>query len=267
MEPSALRRASGRTSRLSRYYLDTSAHYERNGGSSANRKRLKGLLSEGGHATSSQAEREWNRIVYTVCVGLRNALASSSDWTDVVRQMSLGYGRAATRAMRVMHWITRSDSTNFPLVLKRLEDFQRIRARAMFKAGVTTIRDGTNCDVARRRPHFHGAKWHYKPQCKKSDDICDQPAFLATRRQRAEKAAQALLASNRKSDRKMGKNALDALKKENPEATKGKTCHADGGIGGDIAIALECERDEILLTTDESFDLICPALGLKHLRL
>jgi hypothetical protein len=166
-----------------------------------------------------------------------------------------------------MHWITKSDTTNFAVVEKRLEDFQRIRARMMFRAGVATIRDGTNCDVARRRPHFNGGKWHYKPQCKKSDDICDQPAFLALRRERAERAAQALLVSKRKSDRKMGENALDALQKATPGATKGKACHADGGIGGDIAIALECEQDEVLLTTDESFDLICPALGLKHLRL
>jgi hypothetical protein len=247
--------------------LDTSAHFERNGGSSANRSRLKALLRGGGHATSTQAEREWNRIVYTVCVTLRNALPISTDWTDVVRRLSMGYGRTAARAMQVTHWITGSDTTDFRIVATRLDHFQRIRARVLFKAGIGTVRDGTNCDVARRRPHYHAGQWHYKPQCKKTDDICDQPTFLAARREQAEKAARALLASERKADRKMGENALAALQGGRPEATKGKACHADKGIGGDIAIALECEEDEVLLTTDESFDLICPALGLKHLRL
>ena len=221
----------------------------------------------GGHATSTQAEREWNRIVYSVCVGLRNALATSTDWTDVVGKLAKGYGRAAARAMQVTHWITGSDATDFHIVAKRLEDFQRIRARVLFTAGISTIRDGTNCDVARRRPRFRAGKWRYEPQCRKTQDICDQPAFLAARRERAEKAARALLDSRRKGDRKMGEKALAALGDNDPAATKGRACHGDGGIGGDIAIALECEEDEILLTTDESFDFICPSLGLTHLRL
>ena len=197
---------------------------------------------------------------------MRNALATSTDWTDVVRQLASGYGRAAARAMQVTHWITGSDSTDFGIVSKRLDDFQRIRARVYFKAGIDLVRDGTNCDVARRRPRSRAGKWHYQPQCKKTDDICDQPAFLAARRERAGKAARALKASKRKGDRKMGANAIAALEDGRPESTKGKVCHADKGIGGDIAIALECDADEVLLTTDESFDFICPALGLEHLR-
>jgi hypothetical protein len=234
---------------------------------SANRRKLKTLLGSGGHATSTQAEREWNRIVYSVCVDLRNALVASSDWTDVVRRLSSGYGRSASRAMQVTHWITGSDTKDFLIVAKRLDDFQRIRARAYFKAGIGTVRDGTNCDVARRRPRFRAGKWRYEPQCRRTQDICDQPGFLADRRDRAEKAARALLNSGRKGDRKMGENALAALKDDDSASTKGKACHGDKGIGGDIAIALECEGNEILLTTDESFDFICPALGLTHLRL
>ena len=224
-------------------------------------------MRDGGHATSTQAEREWNRIVYSVCVGLRNALATSSDWTDVVGKLSKGYGRAAARAMQVTHWITGSDTTDFRIVAKRLDDFQRVRARVYFKSGIGTVRDGTNCDVARRRPRFREGKWQYDPQCRKTQDICDQPAFLAARQERAEKAARALLESRRKGDRKMGERALVALQDTDPAATKGKACHASEGIGGDIAIALECGKDEILLTTDESFDFICPALGLSHLRI
>jgi hypothetical protein len=225
------------------------------------------MFRDGNHSTSTQVEREWNRIVYTVCVALRNALAASDDWTDVVKKLSLGYGRTAARAMQVTHWITGSDTTDFEIVSKRLEDFQRIRFRVMFHAGIGTVRDGTNCDVARRRPRLTSSGWEYNPQCRKTDDICDQPAFLAACRQRAERAALALQASKRKADRKMGEGAITALQSPSVGATKGKACHADRGLGGDIIIALECAEDETLVTTDESFDFICPAIGIKHVRL
>jgi len=169
--------------------------------------------------------------------------------------------------MQVTHWITGSDTTDFRIAAKRLEDFQRIRFRALFMQGINWVRDGTDCDVARRKPHFNSGKWQYKPQCKKTENLCDQPAFLATRRERAEKASRALLTSKRKADREMGTNALAGLQDGRATATKGKACHGHNGIGGDIAIALECEETETLVTTDESFDLICPALGLDHLRL
>ncbi|HET9198590.1 MAG TPA: hypothetical protein VFN92_10100 [Solirubrobacterales bacterium] len=200
-------------------------------------------------------------------MALRTALSASSDWTDVVRRLSKGFGRGPARAMQVTHWITGSQTTDFRIVSKRLEDYQRIRFRLLFKQGIDTVRDGSNCDVARRRPYFNAGKWHYHPQCKKAQDLCDQPTFLAARRERAEAASKALLASKRKADSDMGKKALAALRSDQPGATKGKACHGANGIGGDIAIALECEQDEVLLTTDESFDLICPALGLKHQRI
>jgi hypothetical protein len=75
------------------------------------------------------------------------------------------------------------------------------------------------------------------------------------------------MGSSRSDDAKMGKAALKALDDVNEGATKGKACHDYGGIGGDICIALECGADETLLTTDASFDLICPAIDVKHKRL
>jgi len=65
----------------------------------------------------------------------------------------------------------------------------------------------------------------------------------------------------------MGKKAREALESSDPLATKGKACHAANGLGGDICIALECGADETLLTTDASFDVICPAIGISHKRL
>lgn len=253
----------------SRFYLDTSVLFERQGGSSATRRQIKELLKGSLHATSTQVEREWNRIVYTSAVAMRKALVSSRDWTDVIKGMSTGYGRTGARQLQVLHWITGSTETDFKVVEKRLDDYQRVRFRAMFKAGIETVRDGTNCDVARRRPHRLRSQWKYLSECRKTDDICDQPSFLEKHRERAMLAAQALEKSGRKGDRIMGKRAVEALEaaRSEPAATKGKQCHAANGLGGDITVALECAQGEILLTTDRSFDLICPAIGIDHQRI
>jgi hypothetical protein len=81
---------------------------------------------------------------------------------------------------------------------------------------------------------------------------------------RAIAAAIALESSDRDNDKKMGKKARLALANDHRDATKGAACHGLNGIGGDICIALECAEDETLITTDKSFDLICPAIGRKH---
>ncbi len=254
-------------SAVPRYYLDTSAQIERHGGHTATRSRLKELLRGGRHSTSTQVLREWNRIVYNACVALRNALAVAEDWTDIVESMSKGFGREAARNSKVMHWITGSDTTDFALVEKRLDDFQRIRARVMFNFFVDTIRDGTECGIVERRPYSKSARWRYDDTCKKTDAICIQPDFLSNNIDRARAAAAALEGSSRPDDADMGRKATSALAGNTANATKGKACHAARGLGGDICIALECASDEILLTTDASFDLICPAIGITHQRL
>jgi hypothetical protein len=239
---------------------------ERRGGLAATRSQLKTMLRGERHATSTQVEREWNRIVIGTCVALRNALASAEDWTDVVKIMTKGFGRTASRHWQVTHWIAGPDTANLAVVQKRLDDFERIRARVYFHEGLDTIRDGTECGIVERRPYRKGAQWHYDDMCKKTDTICRQPEFLADNIDRARAAAEALEGSLRTGDADMGRNAAKALADKAAGATKGKACHGAGGLGGDICIALECGSDEILLTTDASFDLICPALDIQHER-
>jgi len=240
---------------------------ERRGGLTATRSRLKTMLRGEQHATSTQVEREWNRIVMGTCAALRNALATAEDWTDVIRIMTEGFGRTASRHWQVTHWIAGPDTTNLAAVQKRLDDFERIRARVYFHEGLDTIRNGTECGIVERRPYRKGAKWRYDDMCKKTDAICIQPDFLSNDIDRARAAAVALEGSSRPDDADMGRKATNALADNSANATKGKACHAAKGLGGDICIALECASDEILLTTDASFDLICPALGIEHQRL
>jgi hypothetical protein len=251
-----------------RFYFDTSAQFERIGGTTEAREQLEKLVKRGDHSTSTQVLREWNRIVLGTCVKLMNVLPRCRDRNDVVNRMRANaFGpRAIGRRWQVTEWIM-SNEADLRLVEMRAKNYQRIRARVEFMAGVNTLRDGTDCEVARRKPYRHKNNWKYDEQCKKTEDICVQPDFLAQKRDRAMAAAIALEASDRSDDREMGKKARKAIEDSNPRATKGKACHAAKGIGGDICIALECAEDEVLLTTDKSFELICPALELEFERL
>jgi hypothetical protein len=61
----------------------------------------------------------------------------------------------------------------------------------------------------------------------------------------------------------MGKKAQEVIEHPDPLFRTGQNCWGSKGLGGDISIALECAEDERLLTTDRSFDVICPAVGLQ----
>ncbi len=247
------------------YYFDTSAQLDRHCGEARIRRTLKKLATDaGGVSTSSQVEREWNRIVLGALAALSKALWTAEDYTDVVRALSKAYGRKASQRWQVLNVVTENKTADLDEVAARLEDYRRIRARAMWRTGLREVRDGTKCEVARRRLEHDGGRWAYRDTCRKIEEICEQPSFLEANRDRAEAAAEALLKSEREGDQKMGKKALNALADEDRRSTKGAACHGGGGIGGDICIALECDEQEVLVSTDASFDLICPALGLKN---
>jgi hypothetical protein len=180
--------------------------------------------------------------------------------------MAKGYGRTPSRNWQITNLISQPDTTDLEEIAMRAEDFRRLRARVLFNVGVDTVRDGTKCQVAERAPEFSNGAWNYRATCKKQEEICVQPAFLAENIDRALAAAVALESSDREENKSMGKRARLALEDRRDDSTKGATCHGSNGIGGDICIALECAEDETLITTDRSFDLICPAIGRKHER-
>ena len=233
-------------------------------GARATRDRIEQLLEGGGAATSSQVLREWNRICLGTCVSLLNELRDATDYTDVVHRLTKGYGTKPSKSWLITNLISKPDTANLEAIQMRAEDFRRIRARVFFHAGVATVRDGTQCGVARRLPGPTPTGWSYRPTCRKEEEICVQPRFFADDLTRALAAARALEASGRPADKKMGRKARFALEDPSEDSTKGAACHGAGGIGGDICIALECAQDETLLATDQSFDLICPAVQRQH---
>lgn len=181
--------------------------------------------------------------------------------------MAKDFGRRVTHNWMITEWLMGGDP-DLRLVEMRAQRFLRVDSEVAFEEGVDTVRDGTACGVARRGATRNpkSGDWEHSNTCRKSDDICSQPAFLEKERDRAKAAATALEASSRKADREMGERANALLTRTPTDASKGKACYGSGGLGGDISIALECGADETLVSTDASFDLICPAIGVEYRR-
>jgi hypothetical protein len=145
----------------------------------------------------------------------------------------------------------------------------RFESAEMFNDKIDVVRDASGCALARR--FAEDARSGLKPpnlRCKKSDDICDQDEHLTRRVGDVRSVATALVnrsPSDRVEDIKRGKLALGIIDKGQPRDWKGRNCY--GMLGGDMSIALECEPDETILTTDKAFDVIAPAIGRKLRRI
>jgi hypothetical protein len=228
---------------------------------------LKALLADGAHATSTQVLREWNSITLGACSKLLNVLQDATSRKDVQAKMATGYGGDVRRNWMITEWLMGED-TDLRAVEMRARRFLRVDADVAFHEGIDTVRDGTRCQVAQRGPTHDvvSGQWDHDKRCLKTENICSQHAFFDEHIERAKAAAHALEMSSRTPDKAMGKRVADILERMPTNDSKGKACWGAGGLGGDISIALECAVDETLVTTDASFDLICPAIGVEHRR-
>lgn len=249
---------------MTRYYLDTSAHIERWAGERALKEQVASLLSDHAHATSTHVLREWKRIVEGGAADILNAYDEGDrDLPSLLARLSQGYGRSPGQALRVLSMLVAGEKVD-GAVSSRARLYMRTLARKLFERQINVIRDGSDCALARNEPVEDGeGRWTLVHRCKKTDEICRQVDFIGGQEDRARAAGEALVQqSDRSQDKKMGQTVLAGLKA--PMDRKGVNCY---GKTGDVSIALECGGDETLLTTDKSFDVIGPALGLAVHRL
>lgn len=253
---------------MTRYYLDTTAQIERHAGDPERRKIVQDLLRGEKHATSSHVRREWKGIVEDCAVDVLNACKKAETIGDVFAQLGSGFFRKPGQRLRVLAILAGGD---FPPSVDELEirtrTFLRSEADALFCAGIDEVRDASVCSLSRERAAAQpNGRWSITTSCRKAECVCDHDEFVAANSAGLTEGAQALKASDDQKHRNMGTNTLKVLASEDPLVAKGANCHQGKGPGGDLTIALECGDDETLLTTDHSFDIICPALNKRHLR-
>lgn len=183
--------------------------------------------------------------------------------SDVLARLSQGRGRESNSRLRTLSLLNRGENSLAPDLPIRARAFLRYQSRRLFRQQIDTIRDATECGLARMetKPDTSGS-YGLVDKCKKTDSICRQDQFLGEKVAELRAAGSALETSGRVGDRKMGTRALTAAAKQTER--KGVICY---GHLGDVVIALECETEETILTTDASFELIGPALGLSVRRI
>jgi hypothetical protein len=252
---------------LTRYYLDTTAQLERWSGDGPTRDRIEALLGDGEHATSLHVLREWKHIVEGGCGEALNALRQRpASLRDLFARMSQGWGREPGQRLRVLSLLVGDSSTlDAGEVEIRASAMLRYRSASMFETQIDEIRSGSECGLARNRVR-QDAKGDWveeqpetrRDRCRKDDEICRQDDDLGSKVDRLEAAGKALLGSDNAAHRTSGKVALQAAKVARDR--KGKNCY---GYLGDASIALECADDEVVLTTDRSFEVMAPAIRIS----
>jgi hypothetical protein len=261
---------------VTRYHVDTSIHVERWGGGSRIRTEIEDRLGDRtDHSTSTHALREWLWVVGNAAADFLNAIKSRpTSWSDIFATLGVGYNRSQAQRFRVLSIIGQGDTSSaLDLVAMetRADALIRYQARAMFEIGMGEIRDGSACALALNRV-IQEADGRYalrnpktpsqSPRCTQKDDVCSQIADLEAKLNRFQAAATALAASPDTGHQKNGKAGLRAV--GDTRARIGQACWRNLG---DLSIALECAQNEVLLTTDASFEVIGPALGLTVERL
>jgi hypothetical protein len=257
---------------VTRFFIDTTIHLERWAGEKSVREEIGDIFSSStGRATSTHVQREWKRIVEGTAAEISNILRTKpTNIQELCAKLSTGYGRVQAQRFLVLGIIIgpeqRFDIDTMAISANRLMRFQ---ARVMFEADIDEIRDESACALARNKVVIRPDGQYVftnpelgRPTCKKSDEVCEQTEYLQRRLDRVKSAGVALTQSKREPDRKMGNAALRAVSDRTKR--KGQNCYQKLG---DISIALECRPDEVLLTTDRSFEVMAPAIGIQVQRL
>ncbi len=190
-----------------------------------------------------------------------NAVDTAPDLSSVFASLSQGWGRTQGHRLRILSLVTSGETTlDRDLLAIRADRILRVQAHEMFHHLIDTVRDTSECGLARNvvRRDASG-RWEFvndtvnSEWCKKTDVICRQDDELASK----EPQLRALAAALTPSHKKMSEACLAAASK--PADGKGQACFRHLG---DVSIALECDQSEVVLTTDGSFDVMAPVLGI-----
>ena len=238
-----------------RYFLDTSAQVERWAGTRLVKDNIRSRLGAADHGTSRHVLREWKHVVESTCLEVLNALDKSPDFPTLFASLSQGFGRDASRRLRVLSVVFGGERT---------VDLQQIRLRcgmllrqheSLFMQNIDLVADHCECGLTDETPSTNRkGERELKWRCKKTEEICERKREVEATADELRTVGAALIGDSRY--RAMGETAQRVA--DNPIEGKGQNCWR---VLGDVSIALDCGEDDVLLTTDQSFEVIGPALG------
>lgn len=240
-------------------FADTTAVFEFHVGARVPRNTVRDLLQERDSvATSEHVEREWRRIIVHATSDLLEALGEETDWPGLYSRLSQGYGREPSQRLRALALcVGPTTPPDLAEVKIRAEQLLRVGLSELLQQVVSDVRRPSSCPLALERPVETREGWSVRATCKRTDDICDRVDRVERELGRWTSGATALEAADEPPLKKMGKLATEMAAA--PHLRKGKNCYASTG---DLGIALDAMSGEEIVTTDHSFEVIAPGVGV-----
>jgi hypothetical protein len=239
-------------------FADTTALLELHAGTSASRSAARQALQPKDEvATSEHVQREWKRILVSAVGSLVEAVDNEPDLSAAFARLGNGYGRTSSQRWRAAAMVTGS-AGSFNAVETKIRGRQLLRGLdSRLRRGVGDVRSSSSCGLAREQPHEGGdGRWRIKDTCKRGEGICAHESRLGRDVARWRSGADALARNEDPALRKMGKTGQEMAAR--PQVRTGVNCY---GRTGDLAIALDCRANELLVTTDASFEVIAQGMG------
>lgn len=242
-------------------FADTTALFEYYAGTQSTRSEARRVLRPRDDvASSDHVEREWKRIIFKTVRDFLDAVETEPDLSAICARMSFGFGREGSQRWRVASLLCGgSDSLSVTDIRIRGRQLLRGNGSRLFRRCIGDLRTESRCGLARQEP-FVGSdgEWQMKITCQRGEGICDQEDRIGRDLARWKAGADALAASTDSRLHNMGKTAQAMA--ENAKIRTGKNTYERTG---DLAIALDCRADELLVTTDHSFSVLASAMGYR----
>lgn len=179
--------------------------------------------------------------------------------SEVQARVLLPYGRRQNKLLSSLIWLMRyHNSQNIYGVLASLKNLIENNLQIFFAEQVKELPDPITCPFMDLNAIPYGAGYRLEPDIpyRRGEMPCHIVNFL--QEQRA--ALQELAPNLDEGYPKMAEACRRVL--ANPADAQGNLCKTLG----DVIIALQTPAAAVLWTTDAAYDIICPTLGIAHVR-
>lgn len=245
------------------YYLDTTIQLSKLFAPSSVRHAIKERMTEYPCVVSSYARMEYLRWLEP-CVAVHQLLQEeiahnrTTALSEVQARILLAHGRNQNKMLSILTWLLRVYSPDARMLLFYVKTLIEYEFHEAFTQGVDLLPDPIACPLMDLHAIVQGTGYRLEPNLayRRGAMPCHIVDFLQEHRNALQELSVAL--------HEKYPQMADACRRvlAAPTDAQGNTCKTLG----DVIIALQTPVDTVLWTTDASFDVICPVLGITHLR-
>ena len=178
--------------------------------------------------------------------------------SEVQARILLTFGRQQNKMFTILMWLCRYYNHNIWNLFLQLERLIEGQFKKLFYKDINELSDSIACPLMDLHAILENTNYRLEPNIpyRQGQMPCYIATFLNEHRLELKALSEVLNAAYPK----MAEACRRVLSK--PEDAQGNICKTLG----DIIIALQTPDEAILWTTDASFALICPTLGIRHFR-